>query len=238
MQKNKIDKLKEDILKSGVLLEIEVSQLLQNDGWLTVNQFPYFDERQEKIRAADVTATKRIAKKGIGLIIECKKATDHSWIFYTASKLDAWPALILKEGRIRTSTGKEVPCSSFPKSHLFDMNIRAGMIAYVPFQKKDDFFEARNQVLNGLFYANPDLKMDQLGFPIYPVIVFDGEMYDCFLDKGELLMKPTDYLHFITSSPISREEFLIDVVRKTYVQNFLKVINQEMKEGPPGRLLF
>ena len=232
MQEKKIDKLKEDILKSGILLEVEVSQLLQNDGWLTANQFPYFDERMEKIRAVDVIAT-----KGICLIIECKKATDHPWIFYTASKSDPWPNVILKEGRIKTSTGKEVPPSSFPKSHLLDMNIRAGMIAYVPFQKKDDFFEAKNQVLNALFYTNPKMETEELGFPIYPVIVFDGEMYDFFLDKGELLMKPTDYLHFIASSPISREEFLIDVVRKTYLPNFLKVSNQEIKKGLPGRAL-
>ena len=224
MQKKKIEKLKNDILKSGIPLEIEVSQLLQKDGWGTAYQFPYFDKIRGKNRAADMIATKKV-----GLVIECKKATDHPWTFYTAPKSDFWPRFILKRGKIKTSYGKEVAHSSFPNSHLWDESIRVGMISYIPFKKRDDFFEAKNQVLNAMFYTNPLKKTEKLGLPVYPVIIFDGEMYDFFLDRGELLIKPTGYLHFIASSSASRSSFLVDIMRKTYLPKFLQVINQEMK---------
>jgi len=224
MPNNKIDKLKEDILKSGIPLEILVSQLLQKDGWKTANQFPYFDGREEKIRAVDV-----IALRKIGLVIECKKATDHPWTFYVAPKSDPWPKIIIEKGHVRTSRGKEVPPSKFPKSHIFDKDVKAGMISYVPFGKRDDFFEAKNQVLSGLYYTNPTKETKELGFPVYPVIVFDGDMYEFYLDKGELIIKPIEYLHFIASSPISRGDFLIDIVNIAHLPKFLKLLDHETK---------
>lgn len=221
---NEIKNLKKAILNSGIHLEIQVSQLLQKSGWKTVNQFPYFDEIDKKIRALDVVAMKKI-----GLAIECKKATDHPWTFFVVPKSDPWPKIILEKGAIRTTMGKEVPPSQFPKSHILDEKINVGTIEYTPFSKKDDFFEAKHQVLSGLHYANPSKETKELGFPVYPVIVFEGKMWEFYLDKGELQLKPLEYLHFIASSPLSQGDFLIDVVNITYLPKFLEAVDQETK---------
>jgi len=220
-----IDALRKDILKSGIPLEIEVSQVFQKHSWKTANQFPYFDEKEKKIRAVDVVATKNIA-----LVFECKKSTDHPWAFYTAPKSHPWPELIVKGGVIRTSKGAEVPPTTFPHSHILDAKIKAGMISYTPFGKKDDFFEAKNQVLNGLFYVSPKKEDGAPGFPTYPVIVFDGEMYEFYLDNGKLRIAPIVYLQFIASSPISRGDYLIDVLRKSYLLKFLEIVNHESEK--------
>jgi len=82
-----IERVKEDIQKSGFPLEIEVSSILNKFGWEVQNQAFYLDEQEKKSRAIDIIASKFVAVKSESftnyntyLVIECKKS-QKPWLF-------------------------------------------------------------------------------------------------------------------------------------------------------------
>ena len=92
-KKSEIERVKEEIMKSGLPLEIEISEILKQNGWSVDNQSHYFDEQHEKARQIDIIATKSFRSKtsqffdeiSIKLIIECKKSSK-PWLFYAVEK--------------------------------------------------------------------------------------------------------------------------------------------------------
>jgi len=82
-------KVKEEILKTGLPTEIQVTQTLKKAGWVVFNEYPYLDRDENKIRTLDITA-ENIFKKpdstevtsGCKLFIECKKSTSALGILY------------------------------------------------------------------------------------------------------------------------------------------------------------
>jgi hypothetical protein len=56
--KDSVEKIKKDIIKSGLPTEIQVTNLLRQDNWIVVNQYPYVDQRSQEIRTLDIIAGK------------------------------------------------------------------------------------------------------------------------------------------------------------------------------------
>ena len=86
------NKIKKDIEKSGLPLEIDVNYILNQKGWNVRNQVSFFDQTENKHRPIDIMASKLIEVKSPGLdrlnvtlIIECKKSVK-PWVFYTVPK--------------------------------------------------------------------------------------------------------------------------------------------------------
>ena len=111
-------------------------------------------------------------------------------------------------------------------------NIKLGTISYTPYKKKDDFFVALNQVLNASDYYTKQVKKSdkKLDFRVYPVIVFDGEIYEFSIQDGELKIEPIEYLQYLSWGRAKMEINLVDVVRKDYFEEYLKIINQELEK--------
>lgn len=242
----KIKKIIKDIRESGYPLEIEISSILRKDGWFVVNQYPCIDQKTKDVRVTDIMAMKTwlsgARASGLRLIIECKKS-NKPWVFYTSSKeSDLWTSLISAVDAIKkslyfpkslemlTPEQQAVTLSShIEKSHLMNLSIKVGTICHVPFRRKkddkDDFFKATNQVLSALEYEREKLKLIT-----YPVIVFDGEMYEFDIKQQEIEIKPIGYLQFIT---VERAEYpapcIVDVMRKTHFHEFLRLVNTEME---------
>ena len=85
-------KIKKDIEKSGLPLEIEVTSIIEKSGWEVQNQSFYWDEDEKKGRTIDITAFKALSEElgvydrhRVALFIECKKSST-PWIFYTRHK--------------------------------------------------------------------------------------------------------------------------------------------------------
>jgi hypothetical protein len=249
-EQNKIEKIRKYILKSGFPSEIEIGNILRKNGWIVVNQLPYIDKATKKIRTIDVSALKlglQPPMTGFQLLIECKKSVQHEWVFHTQPKEGEFlPALVtifelLKRiaqppllGKLQElandynlkkifgleSSSLEA-ANKLSNLHILDKNIKIGVL-YVNPDKKDDFFEATQQVLSALKSNDKVSK----SFVVFPVIVFDGEIYEFYQEKDEMKVLPTNHLQFVSYD----EETLpcmIDVVRKTYFSEFLQIIEKD-----------
>lgn len=235
MEKEKLDKVKKEILKSGIPTEIEVSSFLRKDGWFVVNQDAYLDEDEKKVRAIDISAMKGKANEAIILLCECKKSEGHAWAFYTHhKKADIYAGLLSFVETLRVAQHIRLGFDDDQqklKSHFSDMNVKVGTIGRVLFKKKDDFFEALQQVLKALAYNKKKFKIPDTYFFAYPVIIFDGQIYEFDIkDDEEVEIKPIAYLQFIgTLKEEKLRPCLVDVVKKSYFPEYLSLVNKEFE---------
>jgi len=194
---------------------------------------------------------------GVALLIECKKSEEHEWVFYTQKKEgDFLPGLwtlgdfftklgessisnryveLMKETRTYSFLGARYPAekrrellAKVSGIHVLDKAIRMGVLCKVISLKskvKDDFHVATQQVLSALQGMSESVK----SFMVFPVIVFDGEMFEFFQEGDDWPVLPIDHLQFTSfqKAEIGRLPCLIDVVRKTYFPEYLKIIERD-----------
>ncbi len=243
-EQEKIKKIREYILKSGFPLEIEIGKILRKNGWIVGNQWPYIDKESGKIRSADVFAMKmrlQPPKFGVTLLVECKKGLKHDWVFHTQEKeKEFFPFLgvfvdFLKkfEGiplnyELAYQSENETVDSKLSGIHLLDNSIKIGVFNIIPSAKdKDDFYIATNQVISALRARG---KRKGVKSEItFPVIVFDGEIFEFYKENDETKILPTNHLQFMSfeKSELGTLPCLIDVVRKTYFSEFLQLIERD-----------
>lgn len=249
-EQNKIRKIREYILKSGFPSEIEIGNILRKNGWLVVNQYPYIDKDTKKIRAIDVLAMKPISQPpvlGSLLLIECKKSEKHDWVFHTQQKEREFLPLIgtivdcfkkiaksplsdkleqlVRNAAVGELFGLETPSSDLWAKlsglHILDKAIKIGVLSVIP-DSKDDFFEATQQIISALENLVEGTKY----FIIFPVIVFDGEIYEFYQENDEMKVLPTNHIQFMSYGK-DMSPCLIDITRKTYFSEYLKMIDRD-----------
>jgi len=225
--KEKMNKIEKDILKSGMPLEVEISSLLRRLGWWVAQQATYLDRDKQEIRTIDITASAIKDRYELDLIVECKKSEKEIWTFHTQPKSsDAYLSLSSAAGAVIKLSDSKLDPGLFRKTHLANMNIKVGTCSYVPFKQRDSFFEAQQQVIKAVEYFSKEWGKGHL---IYPVIVFDGEMYEFDIQEKGMTLEPIKYLQF-AGSIRGRGTFvpcLIDVMNKAYFPDFLKIIKKE-----------
>jgi len=223
------EEIKKIIMKSGYLLEIDVADMLRKDGWLVFSQYPYRDQKENTTRLVDILAMKLVQRyMGVSLLIECKKATRHGWAFSTIRKSeeDAQAGLarveyfLSKVGKIIDLSSGRVDIKGF---HSADIFTKIGTSCCIPPGQKDDFHEALLQLQNSMRWLR-DRMTTQVTFP---VIVFDGPMWEFYKEEGRLKVEEIEYLQHI--SAMFNEEMegpiLIDVVKLSFFPEFLKLVN-------------
>ena len=242
---SEIRNIEEDIKRSGFPLEIEVSSILKKDGWTVRNQAYYIDEDEGKAREIDIVAYKAFFEKfwdhdrlHISLVIECKKSSK-PWVFFTTSKEKRFFGIPF--GVIKHWADPELRYSIYfsqwvqKKSHYTYSHFKEqAIIAYEPFKKGkgQEIFEATYQVIKALNFEleqnkkSPSLVPMRPIFILYPAIVCDGHLFECRLQNGDMKIVPTDYLQYLVER---KELFLIDVIKKEFLQQYLKIINQEIE---------
>ncbi len=239
--RKRIDRVRKRVLESGFPSEIEVGNILRKDGWLIGNQWPYRDKASNKIRPIDILAMKfslQPPKLAISLLIECKKRLKGQWIFHTQEKQKEFLPLLgtifdlLKKvkgtsfGETLTNlTPDDIMASVFSGLHLLDKNIRIGVFNISPKEGKDDFHEATMQIMSAL----EGMKNSMKSFIVFPTIVFTGDMFEYYQENGETKIQPINHIQFITFVPEAKGMYpcMIDVVRKSYFNEFLRIINRD-----------
>jgi hypothetical protein len=90
---------------------------------------------------------------------------------------------------------------------------------------RDDFHEATQQVLSALQGTSESVKSSI----VFPVIVFGGEMFEFYQEGNDWPILPTDHLQFTSfqKTETGMIPCLIDVVRKTYFSEYLKIIERD-----------
>jgi hypothetical protein len=246
-ESEKIQKIRKYLLKSGYPLEVEIGGILRRSGWLVINQWPYLDNKQ--VRTADILAAKTnlSTKLGLSLLIECKKAEKHCWVFHTQQKEnEILPLLVTLLDFLREITNPAVSgklqqlltnakmgeilgldtrssrlLAKLESLHTLKKDTKIGVFNVIP-DSKDDFFEATQQINSAI--ENLPEAMKHL--VIFPVIVFNGEMYEFYGETESMKILPINHIQHILFGP-SLSPYLIDVVRKSYFSEFLKTVEMD-----------
>jgi len=240
-----IEGMKKIILKSGYLLEIDVADALRKNGWSVFSQYPYMDQKTGKVRLLDILAMKRVSKRfGVSLLIECKKATRHGWAFSSVGKSKMEVQVPL--ARLDYLVGKLQEFIDLPAVledvdridgfHPMKVETRVGTSCCIPPGHKDDFHEAVLQLLNSIRSVR-DRMVTQMTFPI---IVFDGPMWEFYRDAGELKVKEIEYLQYLSAmlNEGMKGPILIDIVRFPFLPDFLNLVDssvQWLRKAPKKR---
>jgi len=186
--------------------------------------------------------------------IECKKSETHAWVFYTRPHIPmSW---IYMDGQCRTSVPKPKMDStksfeSLLKYECFSLHydqFERVAIAYDEIKKEKtgssrrEIFEAVNQLVKFTCYeihqtfsrtsklpkTSPDREFIMVFFPI---IVFDGDMYEVTFDSKEPRPKRKNHILLKTHyrSPYSKEveSFMVDVVHRSYFTEFVEVLRSD-----------
>jgi len=249
--------IKKDIEKSGFPLEIELSNLLRNNGWGVAHQAYFYDSEEGKSRALDIIASRletftssKFDRLTVGLFIECKRIMDKPWVFYTIPKgedhaPDIGPLFFVKFYSLPELEPREYRLLQF--THLFVENIpRIATISYEPFSlgKTKRVFTATNQVLKALAYKKKTGK-DLLGkftsiikgavHILYPLIVLDGKIYKCETSADGIEVSPVDYVQYQISHGVSgelgkEETYLVEIMRKDFLTTYLGWLDNEIKK--------
>ena len=242
-----IQKIKDDIRKSGFPLEIEVSSILQDDGWIVHNQVYYRDKDTGKDRAVDIAAFKRFDGDftdydffHVSLIIECKRSSC-PWVFYTVPKGRTFevPFGLIKHRANPRKTIKYIRFTYWMRhSHYYLENLREqAIIPYVPFKegRKGEIFEASSQVIKALDFQLITLpkipNIHQLSI-LYPIVVFDGQLFRCRVENKCIEALPTNYLQYLVrrsslTEPLRGDLFLVDVIKKDFLKEYLEILKNE-----------
>ena len=253
-----IEYLKRKIKETGYPLEIEISSML-DDKWLVVNTDTYFDSDEEKMRDVDITAwqyspdTWLPIRVEIGLIIECKKDDNFSWVFFTRPLEFEWlddidgqylDQIQILSKNVDALQIKEI-ISKKSKLHYSDMKRVA--VTFAQFfmkgkktdfeSKKREIFEAQNQIKKYISYyfgqcVKARYDMCRLNM-LLPIIVFDGKMYEAVIENGKMKVNESKHIVLTTSyrTPYSvwEQGILIDVIRKDIFPDFLRVLKQDFR---------
>ena len=109
---------------------------------------------------------------------------------------------------------------------------------------KNTIFEAVNQVIKYIGYAKQEAHQNVISryrqdgvYPLfnihYPVIVFDGLMYNGFLKDDKIELEEREHIvlaYEFKPSFISRPKtFYIDVVKKEYLEKMLEILRKEVQ---------
>lgn len=262
------DYLIEKVKKSGYPLEIEISDLLENERFVVFNTQYYFDEEAKQGRDIDIYALPlepdplddRLLPLSLStdLAIECKKSETHAWVFYTRPRIPM--SSIYMRGQYRTTVPepKGHPTESFDwllqeecLSLHYDKFERIA-IAYEEIKKRKmdketgkevkngssrkEIFEAINQLVKFTCYEIhgtharikelPRTEREYITI-FFPIIVFDGDMFEVFLVSGEPhLEKKTHMLlttHYRCPYCGEVESFTVDIVHRSYFREFLRI---------------
>jgi len=227
-KEDEVEKIKKDILQSGVPCELDTLFKLRKAKWMVIHQGSYIDEDTNQLRYIDFYAVKSIPNLfQANLVIECCKS-NKPWVFYGSWKKFWLPTVVpyhLPEANLKLEI--------FACSHQTRKDIFEATFSYEPFKKGKgrDIFDASMKVIKALRCNYLDLKeFDQkhnYSFIriFYPVIVFDGHLYRIIRRGGDFILSKTEYLRYLVS--YKDRSYLIDVVSKIGLEDLLTQIHEE-----------
>ena len=189
------------------------------------------------------------------LAIECKKSETYAWVFYTRPRLEY--SGICMSGQLSTTFPKRKQFSTDSADWFFEYtclkthynNFDRIAIAYDELKKsksnqkvgshRNEIFEGTNQLVKFVNYMNhrrekrlselpADLPYRENIRILFPIIIFDGDMFEVFFKGEEPMLWKTKHLLLSTHRycPYCKESksFTIDVVHRSYFEEFLNVL--------------
>lgn len=245
----------EDILArvahTGFPLELEASAILQARGYHVANSLYYVDQDEGKGREIDLRALRNFGfEAGSGLaskqrwvrhclLIECKQSKKGPWVVFTsptnpydrlATNLDAigfsQPIMDI-DRRERGAIGKIHPYASITRRGRTYVQLLTNASAKP--SGEDAIYKALTTVAkatigtrNSTFAAGAGS-----GCIYYPLILLDGELWEVFLDSGNLSAQTAQMIivsFFYQSAKYEEERLLIPIVAREHFPEYLDAL--------------
>lgn len=198
-----------------------------------------------------------LGKLEIRLIIECKQQKDSAWVFEKGKKRaidwdDPIDARVYCRDSFLTEFGDDRWNEIFKlvgmMSHQVPERKEELALSGVTYRESkrgkpenepDLLHKGSRQVMSAIDYLTkkleerspPEVNLEGLFVPLfwrsYPVLVFRGAMFYAALDKGEMKLEEIKYAHLYPKT--TQRWYLIDVVRSDYLEEYLKIIDQEFE---------
>lgn len=222
-QESLVDRVRDDVLKTGFPTEVVTASHLESAGWKTMLGLSYMDENTGQSREFDVRAYQEIFgcyidstdySFGVYLLIECKKS-QKPWVVFTSPNdhdarlgpdqrkfIHTTPHL---DGFIRPAvTKRDVLLSDalLSANHHYFEGRRWGHSYYEAFKGREQadrstqIFTAINSVVNATrFYTHRFDRPNKWRPLVYPVIVLEGDLFESEVSPdGGVAITPRDHL--------------------------------------------
>lgn len=259
------ERIRVELLKTGFPTEITVSSSLESIGWAVMHNPSYLDPQTGKSREFDIRAYKEFPEPehrpslrlGVYLLVECKKS-EKPWVFFTTPCVNE----IVPDRRIEEfiQTSKRIP----PKviwadgarnqlqskgnpadfHHYFSQDRWARTFHHMfrgeENESSKQIYGAIMSVVNTVLFYRDNYTHDANWVPVfYPVIVFNGELFEAVVHtKTNLTLNRSDHLvleyHLAMPSKyaggeVREDTFLIDVLTDNFLSDFERLIDHESK---------
>jgi hypothetical protein len=231
------EKVAEWLSTSGYPLEMTIAQALQTGGF-TVVQSEYFEDHESsKWREADVVAYQEYAgntRRGIfSIVIECKGRKDKPWVLFTSA--DTYPTTLSVTRRATSKEGESILSvlalnDKIAASALFSLPSRPayGMTAALrTADANDQTYEALTSVCKSaiaLVRRVSRVKSEYLVPFVWPMIVIDAPLFECYLDdRGALQVDQIEKGLLIWRNPAITRHSLVHIYTR---ERFLRDISE------------
>jgi hypothetical protein len=186
------------------------------------------------------------------LYIECKKSDGQKWVFHVDYRSDSISKFFFDRFFYDWQLNNKVfiskkshPISESQRRHITILRKIPEAYLKIPYsvalshqvimKGKDNFFDAFMQILKALNYRDiEDCKLSSertVGPPeiIVPIVVFDGELFECHYERGNLEVSRTDFVRSLVHGlPSQGIPALIDVVTLDYFPAYLNILEEEL----------
>ncbi len=193
---NLVNKIKEWLTEQGYPLEMQVSNVLRRKGFEVIQSHYYPDPESNTYREIDVIATypEHTGCINISFTIECKVSKKKPWILFSSSNVLEGNHILFtycihsKSARKDLLKELDIDYIKMLKKNLpwMKKNSRVAYGVTQAFTSGDDkTYKASLSALKAAINIKKEIgqqKWEPFVF-IFPVIVIDGQLFDCFLDK-------------------------------------------------------
>lgn len=249
------DRILKDLQQTGFPLEIQSASIFQREKWRVSHQ-QYYESPNGKSGSSDFIARQgplSLENKGIerftrSVVVECKKRSTRPWVFYRSKPFQDSERDLIALDRVKWIAGNSVDRNKILKiarsSHYFDPTSKFSVLGLEPFSggKNDEIFEAISQVVFGSQYqisvmsrffteqqsTNVTTLLHDALFIEYPMIIFDGPMFELSYDPEHNSFQVSETNHIVHSYEYGSDRFFIDIVSKVGLETLLKRINEEL----------
>ena len=186
------EKIRDWLETQGYPLEMKVASALRKVGFNVMQSQYYIDPETDVPREIDIIAYKNDVRGEceISFLIECKVSKKKPWLLFSSEEALQrnifFNFAVLSESAINNllNLNKEI-------THQIPWMRKRGRIAYgltQAFTSGDDYpYKASLNVLKAAVSKKLEFKKSKSFTPInvfFPVIIMDGEIFECFLDDN------------------------------------------------------
>lgn len=242
-------------IKATSILESHGWNLLNQEGYLDIEKGKWRTIDILAHQSANTSNSPVYERLHVTLVVECKKSSK-PWVFWVRDKkgLRMFRPLVAS-GLIKLESKPWLHPLHFEEladcfHYYFPEFKKIAIIPYEPFIKKEKgdgksiVFEAKNQVLKSLLYeenqtrkfcsmeearekVKANFKTANSIFVLYPLIIFDGHLYELEYIERKPKLTLSRYIQFLTSFGFpTPDEFVIDIVEISFLEEYLRVLNK------------